>query len=157
MDSVKKIVYSKKIEKHVTYAPTLGSAIQYTNVGMLEEWIQCYLLLTRKAAPTLDALTKDEYLYFGVVKFPLRLIQPNGVDSGGSLSNGTAEHLADSPPMLVRYEEGKFHCIEQLDLLAELKQRKVNTFPTIIVMKRNDDYKRFMKYYGTIFHYVDHV
>ncbi|MFB9324503.1 CD3324 family protein [Paenibacillus aurantiacus] len=154
LDSVKKIIYSKKTERHFTYAPTLCSAVQYTEAGLLEEWTQCYLLLTRKAEPTLDAFTQDEYLYFGVVKFPLRLIQLNGINIEECLSLGTGEHLAESPPLLVQYDAGEFHCTVQTDLFSELKQRKVNAFPTIIVMRRNDDYKRFMKYYGTIFHYV---
>lgn len=157
LDSVKKIIYSKKIERHLTYAPTLESAVQYANVGMIEEWIQCYLLLTRKVSPILHDFMKEDHLYFGVVKFPLRLIQRDGLETGENHVDEDDDHAVVLPPLLVQYEEGKFHCIVQKDSLAVLKHRKINAYPTIIVMKGNDDYKRFMKYYGTIFFYVDKV
>lgn len=157
LDSVKKIIYSKKIKRHLIYAPTLESAVQYANVGMFEEWIQCYLLITQKVTPILHDFMKEEYLYFGVVKFPLRLIQRDGIDTGENHADEEGGHAAALPPLLVLYEEGKFHCIVQKELLAVLKHRKVNAYPTIIVMKGNDDYKRFMKYYGNIFSYVDKV
>lgn len=157
LDSIKKIIYSKKIDRNLTYAPTSESAVQYADDGMLEEWIQCYLLLTRKIAPILDDFTKEDHLYFGVVKFPLRLIHCNGIENGENHADENDDHASTLPPLLVQYEEGNFHCIVQKELLAVLKQRKVNAYPTIIVMKRNVDYKRFMKYYGNIFMYIDKV
>jgi len=157
LDTVKKIIYSKKNEGHYKYAPTINSAVQYTHAGMLDEWIHCYLLLTRKAESALYAYMNEDYLYFGVVKFPLRLIQLDGMKLEEIPADRTDGDLTELAPLLVRYVEGKFHCIIQNDLFAELKQRKLNAFPTIIVMNRNDEYKRFKKYYGTIFHYVDNV
>ncbi|WP_202915323.1 CD3324 family protein [Paenibacillus paridis] len=157
LDSIKKIIYSRKNEKHLTYAPVLASAVQYANAGMFEEWIQCYLLLTRKASPILDEFMKEDHLYFGIVKFPLRLIQCKGIDSGANHLVEADEPISALPPLLIQYEEGKFDCIVQNELLAKLKQRKVNAYPTIIVLKGNADYKRFMKYYGTVLFFVDKV
>lgn len=160
LDSVKKIIYSKKNDRQLAYAPTVSSAVQYSNAGMIEEWIQCYLLLTRKAVPAVHAFMQDAFLYFGVVKLPLRLIQRDGIEDGqhcpADEAAAEAGAAADAmPPLLVLYEEGEFHCVVQQALLASLRQRKVNAYPTIIVMQGNDDYKRFMKYYGNIFFYVD--
>ncbi|WP_241675000.1 CD3324 family protein [Paenibacillus luteus] len=157
LDSIKKIIYSKKNEKHLTYAPVLESAVQYANAGMFEEWIQCYLLLTRKASPILHEFMKEDHLYFGIVMFPLRLIQCAGIESGVSHLDEADDPIAVLPPLLIQYEEGKFYCIVQNELLAALKQRKVNAHPTIIVLKGNADYKRFMKYYGTVLFFVDKV
>ncbi|TQR42590.1 hypothetical protein [Paenibacillus popilliae] len=157
LDSVKKIVYLKKNDRKLTYAPTLESAVQYANTGMLEEWIECYLLLTRKAIPLLDDFMKGGHLCIGVVKFPLRLIQSQVIKLGENHAAEDGGHAAALPPLLLQYEEGKFHCNFQIELLTVLKQRKVNAYPTIIVMKGNEDYKRFMKYYGTVFFYVDKV
>ncbi|MFC3749015.1 CD3324 family protein [Paenibacillus sp. GCM10012306] len=148
LDSIKKIIYSKKNDGHITYAPTLESAVQYTNVGMLEEWIHCYLLLTQKVALSLDDIMKEERLYYGVVKFPLRLIQEEGSVRGGE--DQTIDDIAAHPPLLIRYEAGKFYCLTSNELLAILKQRKVNAHPAIIVLSGNADYKRFMKHYGTV-------
>lgn len=136
---------------------TLESAVQYANVGMLEEWTQCYLLLTRKVAPILYDFMKKEHLYFGIVKFPLRLIQRDGIEIGEVHIDENDNHISTLPPLLIQYVEGKFYCIVQKELLSALQQRKVNAYPTIIVLKGNVDYKRFMKYYGTILFFVDKV
>lgn len=154
LDSIKKIIYSKNNDNMLTYSPTLESAVKYANAGLIEEWIQCYLLLTRKAAPFVQDIMKGDPLYFGVVKFPLRLIQSESNDIGDNLAG---DDDGAPPPLLVQYVEGAFYCTVQQELLASLKQRKVNAYPTIIVLKGNAEYKRFMKYYGNIFIYVDKV
>lgn len=155
LDSIKKIIYLKKDDGHLTYSPTLESAIQYANVGMIEEWVQCYLLLTRNSAPVLHDIMKEDLLYFGVVKFPLRLIQCEGNNIGENRADEKDDYVSDPPPLLIQYEEGRFYCIVQQELLASLQQRKVNAYPTIIVLKGNAGYKRFIKYYGNVLFYVD--
>lgn len=157
LDSIKKIIYSKNNDKDLIYSPTLESAVHYANVGMIEEWVQCYFLLTRKAAPIVQELMKGDSLYFGVVKFPLRLIQREESEIGENLASERDDHVSAHPPLLIHYEEGKFVCTAQQELLASLKQRKINAHPTIIVLKGNAEYKRFMKYYGNIFIYVEKV
>lgn len=157
LDSIKKIIYSKKNDRHFTYAPTVQSAVEYANIGMLEEWIQCYLLLTRKIAPSLHGFMKEERLYFGVVKFPLRLIQLDGIVLGEEYIDETDDQAAAFPPLLIQYEEGKFYCMEQKEILAALKQRKTNAYPTVIVLKGTSDYKRFMNHYGNVLFFIDHV
>jgi hypothetical protein len=154
LDSIKKIIYSKKNDKHLTYFPTLESAVHYANAGIIEEWIRCYLLLTRKGAPIVRGFMKGDPLYFGVVKFPLRLIERKGYNIGENLAGENDDHISAPPPLLIQYEEGKFYCTVQQDMLASLKQRKVNAYPSVIVLRRNNEYKRFMKYYGDIFVYV---
>ncbi|MFF2912715.1 CD3324 family protein [Paenibacillus sp. NPDC057934] len=148
LDSIKKIIYSKKNDRHITYAPTLESAIQYSNAGMLEEWIHCYLLLTRNAASILHDFVEEKPRYYGVVKFPLRLIQRDGVESEDN--NRIIDDAKTHPPLLIRYEAGKFYCIAQKELLTILKQRKINAYPTIIILNGHADYKSFMKHYGTV-------
>jgi hypothetical protein len=155
LDSVKKIIYSKKNDRYLAYAPTLASAVRYADAGMIGEWIECYLLLTRKTLTGQDEFVKQEHLYFGVFKLPLRLIErdeltENGKDPAGVLD----EDVASLPPLVIHYTEGKFHCHVQKEMAAALKQRKVNAYPAIIGMKGNDVYRRFMKYYGTVLHYV---
>ncbi|WP_211184350.1 CD3324 family protein [Paenibacillus lemnae] len=75
LDSIKKILYSKNRDKNLNYVPTLESAVRYANAGMLEEWAQSYLLLTQQALLAAEHVIQENALYFGVIKFPLRLIQ----------------------------------------------------------------------------------
>lgn len=157
LDSIKKIIYSKKNSRLFTYTPTVESAVKYANIGMLEEWIQCYLHLTRKVAPNLYDFTREEYLYFGVVMFPLRLIQLDGLVLGGDCADEADDQVVAAPPLLIQYTEGKFYCIEQKEVLAALKQRKVNAYPSVIVLKEATDYKRFMKHYGTVLFFIKDV
>lgn len=154
LNSVKKIIYSKKKDRHLTYAATVDSAVQYANDGVLEEWIRCYLELTQKFTSIPQDFMMEDHLCFGVVKFPLRLIQCDKIASGEYQADEDDHEIA-LPPLLVHYKQGEFHCNVQNELLTVLKQRKANAYPTIIVMKRNGDYKRFMKYYGNVFFYID--
>jgi hypothetical protein len=132
LDSIKKIIYSKKNDSNLTYSPTVESAVQYTNAGLYEEWIQCYLLLTRKDAAIVHDIMKENHLYFGVIKFPLRLIQRDGIEFGEKHAD-EGEGQADAPPpLLVQYEEGKFYCIVQKELLAALKKRKVKDRKSVV-------------------------
>lgn len=151
LDSIKKIIYSKRSASNLNYYPTVASAVQYANAGLFEEWIQCYLLLTSKSASEFHDFLQGEPLFFGVVKFPLRLIQR--IESGDEVI--LTESKEEYPPLLVQYEEGKFYCTVQQELLASLRHRKVNAYPTIIVLKGNADYKRFNDHFGNVFFYVN--
>lgn len=74
LDTIKKIIYAKKTSDPLTYFPTVASAVQYANQGLLEEWVHCYLTLTRQADADRQSLLREGTHFFGVVKFPLRLI-----------------------------------------------------------------------------------
>lgn len=153
LDSIKKIIYSKKSDRHLIYTPTLESAIHYSNAGMLEEWIQCYLLLTRKTVINVHDSINEEPLSVGIVKFPLRLIQYEESEGVARQCAESADESTNQPPLLVQYEEGKFYCLLQHELLAVLKQRKINAYPTIFLLNGNADYKRFMRHYGNVMFY----
>lgn len=157
LDSIKKIIYSKDNGEDLTYSPTLESAVHYANAGMVEEWIQCYLQLTRRAVSTVHDLMNKDFVYLGIVKFPLRLIRLDDYDIGENPADESEENGSASPPLIIEYGEGKFYCTAQQKFLVSLKQRKINAYPSVIVLKGNSEYKRFMKYYGNIFIYVDKV
>ncbi|WP_309119275.1 CD3324 family protein [Paenibacillus sp.] len=153
LDSIKKIFYSKKQDSHA-YAATIESALKYANDGMLEEWMNCYWQLSRTA--TAGSLDCDlNQLYFGIVKLPLRLIQRDELDIGDAYANEADNHGSVLPPLIVEYNQGKFHCTEQRGILAGLKQRKVNSYPAIIVLRESTDYSRFMDHFGTVLFFVN--
>ncbi|MGM0883674.1 MAG: hypothetical protein ACQEXQ_21905 [Bacillota bacterium] len=100
---------------------------------------------------------KEEHLYFGVVKFPLRLIKLDGIELAEDCADEADDQAVAFPPLLIQYEEGKFYYIEQKEILAALKQRKVNAYPTVIVLKKTTDYKRIIKHYGNVLFFIDHA
>jgi hypothetical protein len=152
LDSIKKILYSKKQDDHLAYAPTIESAVNYANEGMLEEWLNCYWQLSKKTTVDSEDVVADR-LYFGIVKLPLRLIQRAEFNIGEADADAN-ESLSTLPPLIIEYHQGKFYCAEQKALFARLKQRKVNSYPTIIVLRESTDYKRFMNHFGTVLFFV---
>lgn len=47
-ETVKKIVYNRKRRVGPTFRPGVSSAEEYAECGLLEEWVQTYLLFERK-------------------------------------------------------------------------------------------------------------
>ncbi len=152
LDSIKKILYTKKHDDYAAYTPTIESAVKYANGGILEEWMYCYWQISMNTTVDIENVMTDR-IYFGVVKLPLRLIQRDGFVIGHSQASVTEDYSA-LPPLIIEYTQGKFYCAEQKELLAGLMQRKVNSYPTIIVLREANDYKRFMSYFGTVLFFV---
>ena len=159
LDSIKKIIYSKKKDRNLEYAPTLFSAVEYTNAGMMEEWIHSFLLFTCNAPEMSDELMDEEYIYFGVAKLPLRLVQTDDliVKDANKLVETCGRNVSDMPPLIIRFVNGKFYVAVQSEMFMELKNHRINAYPTIIVIKGNADYKRFMNHYGQCLLFVDRV
>lgn len=155
LDSIKKIIYSRKNHNDLTYAPSVTSAVKYANAGMLEIWIQCYLLFTHNGCTDSIDLRIEGLSSFGVVKFPLRLIQTEGLNIDENRSAIHNLNEAALPPLMIEFEEGKFYSTLQQELFAALKQRKVNAYPTIILLKENKDYQIFKQHYGNVLFFVD--
>lgn len=154
LDSIKKIIYSKRNPDSLIYYPTVASAVQYASIGLIEEWIQCYLLFSNKTASQCQHVLEDDPLFFGVVKLPLRLIEPIQSGSTDHPDNSSQDDVLQQPPLLIHYEAGKFYCIMQQELLSLLKRGKVNAYPSIILLKGSADYRRYHNYFGKVFFYV---
>lgn len=154
LDSIKKIIYSKRNPNSLAYFPTVASAVQYASVGLIEEWIQCYLLFSNQDGSECQDILEGEPLFFGVVKLPLRLIQPIEYRSADHSEDSKKDDRLQLPPLLIQYEAGKFYCTVQQELLLFLKRCKVNAYPSIIVLIGSADYKRYNSHFGNVFFYV---
>lgn len=157
LESIKKIIYSKKRNKDLEYAATLTSAVEYTNAGITEEWIHSYLLFTCNSPQNSKQFMVEECIYSGIVKLPLRLIQTEDMPEYNSNKETFGENLSDMPPLIIQFNMGKFYVTVQKEMFIALKKRKVNAYPAIILIKKNDDYKMFMKNYGRYLLYVNKV
>lgn len=159
LDSIKKIIYSKKKDKNLEYAPTLQSAVEYTNAGMMEEWIHSFLLFTCNEPEMSNQFMQKEFIYFGVAKLPLRLIHSEGLskENINKLAEMHGINGAGMPPLIIRFVKEKFNVVVQKDLFMALKQRKLNAYPTFILIEGNADYKIFMRNYGKHLLFVDRL
>ncbi|GGG12181.1 hypothetical protein GCM10010912_65750 [Paenibacillus albidus] len=72
-ETIKRIVYSKKDTNKLDYYPTSRSAMEYSEAGMLEEWIHTYLLFDRYNKAFLDGLRLIYRYYLGPIMMPLSL------------------------------------------------------------------------------------
>lgn len=148
LDSVKKIVYSRQKEAYLMYSSTLEAAVAYADNGMIEEWVLSNLLFTHQENALYNQLMSDSYIYFGVAKLPLRLIQHTTIEPVLDLTTTPSVDDFDSSPLLLIYEDGILKMAVSQDRLSQLKQKRINAYPSIILMKGAPDHKRFMTHYG---------
>lgn len=59
-ETVKKIVYSRKLSQSLIFRPGIDSAKEYEQNGLLEEWIHTFLLFERKNIAFSEGLLKEK-------------------------------------------------------------------------------------------------
>lgn len=140
LDSIKKIVYGKK-EKELLFTPTVESAVQYANAGLLEEW----LILYYNAFQQEKEISFDDVICCGVLKVPLRLIETR-IDC----SIDVEHYCVSDEPLIITYQKGNFEVDSQQEIYCGLKQKKINAYPALI-MVRKEEYKQFERQFGRYF------
>lgn len=160
-ESIKKIVYSKNKDNDLYYYPTLQSAMEYSNDGMLEEWIHSYLLFTCKNKELSDRLFLINRYFIGPVKFPLRLIQESQDNLVGfetktdQIQDDSCPTIVDDirskdlPPLLIHFESGRFILDGDMNRFRACQSNKIKAYPVIIWITEVSDYDLFMKQYGS--------
>lgn len=140
LDSIKKIVYGKK-EKTLLFEPTVESAVQYANAGLLEEWLTLYYNVFQEKREILF----EHVICCGVLKVPLRLMETPAEES-------TRVELTEKSkePLIITYRNGQFETECQKELYSGLKQQKVNAYPSLLLVQR-EEYKKFERMYGRHF------
>ncbi|MFQ9516657.1 MAG: CD3324 family protein [Eubacterium sp.] len=73
IETIKKIVYSKKNFGELIFYPNINSAKEYSKEFFLEEWIHTYLLFERKNKVFSDGLHKANRFYLGPLAMPLEV------------------------------------------------------------------------------------
>ena len=147
-DSIKKIVYGKKTE-FIAFEPTLSCAVQYSDAGLAEEWIRAYCV---SCQPQVVPLLQN-YVHFGVVKMPLRLIEAPSIVGNVTLTDAQIVRDTQVPesPLLIRYLQGKFYLLGQEREFLSMKAKRINAYPVFILITDRTEYQRFMKNFGKHF------
>lgn len=140
LDSIKKIVYGRK-KKELLFEPTVESAVNYVNAGLLEEWLTLYY----NAFQNDRKIMFDDVVCCGVLKVPLRLIE-----TGIEKSTDVEQHFAGGEPLIVTYRNGKFQVDCRQELYSGLKQQKINAYPALIMVQK-EEYKQFERQFGRYF------
>ncbi len=71
VETIRRIVYSKKEDFIMDYACTLTNAIECGEHGMIEEWVHAYLLSDGDNKPFSDGLRLFDRIFHPPVSFPL--------------------------------------------------------------------------------------
>lgn len=161
-ETIKRIVYSKKDTNKLDYHPTSKSATEYSEAGMLEEWIHTYLLFDRRNKAFSDGLRLFYRYYLGPIMMPLSLFQR---------SSGPEEQMKwkvhptvfenrvmnwmdkirsdeDSPPLIINYDKGVFEINSDNPLFEALKRSRMKEYPVIIWITESADHDTFVTDYA---------
>ena len=138
-ETIKKIVYGKKVILP-EYSPSVYSAGQYSNAGLGEEWVRIYLESLGVEVPD-----SDRYFLSELVRMPLRLIEENN-------ENADDSNKADfrDVPLIILFEERRFHVICRRDYLLMLRKEKKNAHYAFI-FARKEEYEYYLKNFGKQF------
>ena len=143
LDSIKKIVYGRTV-KELLFEPTIESAVQYANAGLIEEWLTCYYSIVLKESE----VDFEEVICCGVLKVPLRLIEEEAREMDSSMmvekDNGITE------PLIISYKNGGFFEDSCQKLVCRLRQHKINAYPALIMVQK-EEYKQFERMFGRYF------
>ena len=145
-ETVKKIVYGKKVMLP-EYSPSVCSAGQYSNAGLGEEWVRIYLESMGVEVPD-----SEKYFLSELVRMPLRLIDET--DRGAvfydeDVANPDEANFRDVP-LIVLFENKRFHVICRRDYLSMLRKAKKNAHHAFIFAKK-EEYEYYLKNFGKPF------
>ena len=161
-ETVKKIIYNKKLREELTFRPDVPSAEEYAECGLLEEWVHTYLLFERKNKAFSDDLYMEDRYFIGPVKMPLTLFhrssgpeeqmkwRVNATVFRDRVKNWTTR-IADgetTPPLIIGYTDGKFEINCNNPLFEALTCLGWESYPVIIWMSQRTDYEGFIEKYG---------
>ncbi|MGM0882277.1 MAG: CD3324 family protein [Bacillota bacterium] len=159
-ETIKRILYSKKDTNKLDYHPTSKSATEYSEAGMLEEWIHTYLLFDRRNKS--DGLRLFYRYYLGPIMMPLSLFQrssgleeqmkwkvhPTVFESRVMNWMDKIRSGEDSPPLIINYDKGVFEINSDNPLFEALKRSRMKEHPVIIWITERADHDIFVTDYA---------
>lgn len=168
VESIRRIVYSKKEEFVMDYACTLTNALECAAHGMIEDWVHAYLLSDGANKPFSDGLRLFERTWHGPVSFPLSQLSRNTGPEEGMRWRIPPEwfeqHVsdlmeairaqADLPPLIVHYwipegkTEGEFELNDGNHRLEAFKRLGIGRYHVIFWCTEKHEYEQLMTRYG---------
>lgn len=162
IETIKKVVYSKK-NSVALFEPTTESANQYSDVGLLEEWVHTYLIYERKNIGFSIGLYEIQRYYIGPITMPVNLftrcsgpeatmkwVVHEEVFERKSQEWVTKIIAKDSiPPLIINYTDMQFEVNCNNPLLEALFRLKQENHPIIFWFSSKQDYDSFQ----TIYHF----
>lgn len=128
VDSIKKIIYSKKKGDDCEYAGTVASALAYDNAGMMEEWVHTFLQFSCGNCVVSEQLLREQGILNGLVKLPLRLIRVESsnyfLEEVKEGIKGVEKESEEIQKEVTQIEEIQIEEIQKEDTLTDGRQKK---------------------------------
>ena len=170
VESIRRIVYSKKEDFIMDYACTLANAIKCGEHGMTEEWVHAYLLSDGDNKPFSDGLRLFERSFHKPVSFPLHLltrntgpepemrwqIHPEWFEKHVSRLLEAVRAGADLPPLIVHYwipegkTDGEFELHDGNHRLEAFSRMGVERYHVIFWCTEKHEYEQLLERYGIL-------
>lgn len=168
LDSIKKIVYSKKEVFIMEYKCTLSSAQNYAKHNKLEEWVHSYLLSDGHNKEFSDGLKLYDRYFLGPIKMPLSLfnrccgpeenmrwrINEKWFEKHVNELKETIQHEKDMPPLIVHYlvgdgkSDGEFELNDGNHRLEAYSRLGIKEYYVIVWITEKSEYDLFMSKYS---------
>lgn len=162
VESVKRIVYSKKEVCMLEYQCTLSSAKEYAAAGRLEEWVHAYLLSDGDNKEFSDGLKLFDRTFIGPVRMPLSLFtrcygpeegmkfraHPQWFEENVCKLMEVIRQEEDMPPLIVHYVDGGFELNDGNKRHEAYKRLGIAERDVIVWITEKWEYDEFMARYG---------
>lgn len=162
VESIKRIVYSKKEVSFLDYHCTLSSAIAYAAEGKLEEWVHAYLLSDGHNREFSDGLKLLDRYFLGPVRMPLMLFERCcGPEESMRFRVDAAwfeQHVSqlmevvqrekDMPPLIVHYVDGGFELNDGNHRYEAYTRLGVRECYVIVWITEKEELDEFLERYG---------
>ena len=161
VETIKKIVYSKKNQERLSFCPDVESAMEYEKETLIEEWIHTYLLFERKNKGFSDGLKKQKRYYLGPVAMPIHLLKRNSGPEEGMkwkvhkevfetrVQNWEKKMRQEEamPPIIAEYKNSQFEINCNTPLFEALLRNKISYYPIILWCSSEEEYKLLKEKY----------
>ena len=162
VESVKRIVYSRKEVCMLEYQCTLSSAKAYAAEGRLEEWVHAYLLSDGDNKAFSDGLKLFDRTFIGPVRMPLSLFtrcygpeegmkfraHPEWFEENVCKLMEVIRQEEDMPPLIVHYVDGGFELNDGNKRHEAYKRLGISERDVIVWITEKWEYDEFMARYG---------
>lgn len=168
LDTIKKIVYSKKEDISMLYSCTLASAKSYAKQGKLEEWIHLYLQSDGHNKDFSDGLKLFDRYYLGSLRMPLSLferccgpeenmkwrVDKNWFEYHVSQLQEVIQKEKDMPPLIVHYlidenhPDGAFELNDGNHRLEAYSRLGIQEYEVVVWITEKNEYDSFVSRYA---------
>lgn len=163
VESVKRIVYSKREVCILEYQCSLSSAKAFAAAGRLEEWVHAFLLSDGDNREFSDGLKLFDRYFIGPVRMPLNLFtrcygpeenmkfRTNSVAWFEQCVGRLMEVIRqeeDMPPLIVHYVDGGFELNDGNNRHEAYKRLGISEYEVIVWVTEKWEYDEFMEKYG---------